>query len=298
MRKQNEHKEAVRNYKDSIFRMIFSDKKELLALYNALNGSAYKNPDALVIKTLENVIYMNIKNDLSFLLHDGLYLYEHQSTFNPNMPIRDLLYIADQIQELLRMEDLYKSTQVKIPTPEFVTFYNGQQKQPEIRQLKLSDLFVKKVETPALELIVTQINLSTGCNKELLKKCRTLHDYVMYVDKVREYSKQGTLDEAVEQAVTECIKDDILKEFLLRQRSEAVKMTIYEFDQEQHDQTLHEEGYEYGYAEGRKEGRMESVYEFVQEGFVRVEDAATCLHMSVEDVEADMQQKGYEIPTC
>ncbi|MCD7836842.1 MAG: hypothetical protein LUG83_09405 [Lachnospiraceae bacterium] len=259
MSKQNEHRAAVRNYKDSVFRMIFSDKKELLALYNALNGSHYTDPEILTIKTLENAIYMNIKNDLSFLLHDGLYLYEHQSTFNPNMPLRDLFYVADEFQEIIRMEDLYKSTKVKIPTPEFVTFYNGKQKQPERKLLKLSDAFEKRVERPGMELIVTMLNINAGCNKELMEQCRTLRDYALYVEKVRSYSQTMETDEAVEKAVTECIKDDILKEFLLRQRAEAVKVTIYEFDQEQHNQTLREEGYVEGHAEGLAEGREKGI---------------------------------------
>ncbi len=226
MRKQKKQSATVRTYKDSLFRMIFSDKKELLTLYNALNGSDYTDPDELEIKTLENAIYLNMKNDLSFLLHDRLYLYEHQSTFNPNMPLRDLLYAADQLQEMVKEEDLYKSTQVRIPTPEFVTFYNGKQKQPERQLLKLSDAFEKRVERLSLELIVTMLNMNVGYNKELMKQCRTLRDYALYVEKIRTYSKTMETDAAVERAVTECIRDGILKDFLLRQRAEAYPLLV------------------------------------------------------------------------
>ncbi len=263
MRKQKKQSATVRTYKDSLFRMIFSDKKELLTLYNALNGSDYTDPNELEIKTLENAIYMNIKNDLSFLLHDGLYLYEHQSTFNPNMPLRDFLYAADELQEIVKEDDLYKSTQVKIPTPEFVTFYNGKQKQPERQLLKLSDAFEKHVERPSLELIVTMLNINVGYNKKLMKQCRTLRDYALYVEKVRTYSQTMETDAAVERAVSECIRDGILKDFLLRQRAEAVKVTIYEFDQEQHNQTLREEGRAKGREEGLAEGREEKLREQV-----------------------------------
>ena len=77
---------ANRNYKDTVFRMLFSDKKNLLSLYNAVNSRDYTNPDDLEIVTLENAIYMGMKNDLAFIIDTNLYLYEHQSTYNPNMP--------------------------------------------------------------------------------------------------------------------------------------------------------------------------------------------------------------------
>ncbi|MCI8745248.1 MAG: hypothetical protein HFI25_06185, partial [Lachnospiraceae bacterium] len=84
-----------RKYKDVLFRFIFRDKKDLLSLYNAINGTDYKNPEELEINTLENVIYMKMKNDLSFLVGASMNLYEHQSTWNPNMPLRGLFYFAE-----------------------------------------------------------------------------------------------------------------------------------------------------------------------------------------------------------
>ena len=92
---------ANRNYKDTVFRMLFSDKKNLLSLYNAVNSRDYTNPDDLEIVTLENAIYMGMKNDLAFIIDTNLYLYEHQSTYNPNMPLRDLFYISSEYQKML-----------------------------------------------------------------------------------------------------------------------------------------------------------------------------------------------------
>ena len=85
-----------RNYKDTVFRMLFNNKEALLSLYNAINGTHYDKTDDLEIITLENAVYMAMKNDIAFIL--GLYmnLYEHQSTLNPNMPLRDLFYIANR----------------------------------------------------------------------------------------------------------------------------------------------------------------------------------------------------------
>ena len=116
---------ANRNYKDTVFRMLFSDRKNLLSLYNAVNQSNYKNPEDLEIVTLENAIYMGIKNDLAFIMDTNLYLYEHQSTYNPNMPLRDLFYICSEYQKLVDKKSLFSSTLQKIPAPNFIEFYNG-----------------------------------------------------------------------------------------------------------------------------------------------------------------------------
>lgn len=119
---------ANRNYKDTVFRMIFSDRKNLLSLYNAVNGTSYKNPEELEIVTLENAIYMGMKNDLAFIIATNLFLYEHQSTYNPNMPLRDLFYISSEYQKLVDHKSLYSSVLQKIPAPNFIVFYNGTRK--------------------------------------------------------------------------------------------------------------------------------------------------------------------------
>ncbi len=92
---------ANRKYKNTVFRMLFSDKVNLLSLYNAINDSNYTDPNQLEIVTLENAVYMGMKNDLSFLIDTSLFLYEHQSTYNPNMPLRDLFYISSEYQKLV-----------------------------------------------------------------------------------------------------------------------------------------------------------------------------------------------------
>ncbi len=135
----------VRTYKDRIFRMIFKEKPALLALYNAMNGTAYTDPEELVITTLENAIYLGMKNDVSFMICDRLFLYEHQSTQNPNMPLRNLLYVADLYSVLTKDMFLYGEIPVAIPEPRFVVFYNGQQKMDERSSLRLSDLYKPKV---------------------------------------------------------------------------------------------------------------------------------------------------------
>lgn len=246
-----------RNYKDTIFRMVFREKKELLALYNAVADRSYENPEHLEIKTLENAIYMGIKNDVSFLIDSRLYLYEHQSTVCPNIPLRNLLYVADQLQEMTESEDLCTSKRIMIPTPEFVTFYNGMEKCPEKQEIRLSESFEKDTDNPKLELKVLVLNINPGYNGKLMNACRTLRDYSLYVAAVREYSKRMSLEEAVERAVEECIKKDILKEFLRKQKAEVMKVSLYEYDAAKHDRTLLSEGIEIGKKEGMQQGKRD-----------------------------------------
>ena len=248
-----------RNYKDTFFRMLFKEKENLLSLYNALNGTDYTDVDELEIATLENAVYMNYKNDVSFVFEHELLLYEHQSTVNPNMPLRDLFYVTDILQKRTYNKDLYSTKRIRIPAPRFVVFYNGVDHQPERYTLKLSDAYEKKQEDPELELTVTMYNINYGCNKEIMDACRTLKEYAMYVERVRTYAKQMPLNEAVERAIDECIEEDILSDFLKRNRAEVMAVSIYEYDEELHFKTLFEEGHESGYTEGREAGLTEGV---------------------------------------
>ena len=239
-----------RNYKDTIFRMLFKDKENLLSLYNALNRTNYTDVDGLEITTLENAVYMNYKNDVSFVFDYELMIYEHQSTMNLNMPLRDLFYVSDTLQKRTYDRNLYGSKLIRIPAPRFVVFYNGVAYQPEKQILKLSDAYEKRQESPELELSVTVYNINRGNNKELMDACQTLREYALYVERVRIYAKQMPLVEAVEKAVDYCIETGILAEFLRKNRAEAIKVSIYEYDEELHFRTLKEEGREEGFEQG------------------------------------------------
>lgn len=225
---------ANRKYKDTMFRMIFKDKKELLSLYNAVNGSHHENEEDLQIVTLENAIYMNMKNDLAFLIDFHLYLYEHQSTYNPNIPLRNLFYVAREYQKLTNDQSLYSSTIIHIPAPKFIVFYNGMKKQPEMTLLKLSDSYLTNEVDPQLELKVTMLDINFGNNQRILDSCPTLRDYMLYIEQIRKHLNLPgiSLEAAVEYAVTECIKNNILADFLRQNRAEAISMSIFEFDEE------------------------------------------------------------------
>ncbi len=262
-RKQNHNKAgrsfagnipAVRNYKDTVFRMLFSDRKNLLSLYNAVNQKAYQNPDDLEIVTLENAIYMGMKNDLAFIIDTNLYLYEHQSTYNPNIPLRDLFYICNEYQKLVDKKSLYSSGLIKIPAPNFIEFYNGSQVISDKTEHRLSSSFEHLSGEPRLELIVTVLNINDGHNSELMHHCDTLREYSQYVARVRSYAATAPLDQAVQRAVDECIQEGILADFLSRNRAEVISMSIFEYDKELEEKKLRKAEYEAGFAEGEISG--------------------------------------------
>ncbi len=260
---------VVRNHKDTVFRMIYKDRTKLLELYNALNGTDYEDAAELEVCTLENAIYMGMKNDVSFLFDSEMNLYEHQSTFNPNMPLRDLMYAAKQLEKYMAEDTLYSSKLVKIPVPRFVVFYNGTEKQPERRVLKLSDAYEKKVASPELELKVLMLNINQGNNRKLMQRCKTLKEYCQFVECIRKYAATMEIAEAVDRAVTECIKKNILADFLTKQRAEVVAVSIFEYNEEEELKKIRAAefsvGREAGYEEGEAAGKAESVLELLED---------------------------------
>lgn len=254
---------ANRMYKSRIFAMLFSDRNELLKLYNAINGTSYDDPDLLQVNTLENAVYMSMQNDVSFIIDMRLNLYEHQSTYSPNLPVRYLLYVADVYSDYTKDMNLYGTKTVKLPTPRFVIFYNGQAEQPDRKELKLSELFSIPDADPSLELKAVMLNINKGHNRKLMETCRTLQDYAEYTFRVREYAAEMPLDLAVEQAITECISEGILADFLRKNRAEAKKVSIYEYDEERHMRQTREEGMEEGYANGFSQGIEQGITQTV-----------------------------------
>lgn len=244
--------------------MLYSDKKELLDLYNAISGKHYEDPELLEINTLENAIYMSMHNDVSFLIDFRLSLYEHQSTYSPNLPLRYLFYIADLYSGITKDENLYGTRCVQIPAPQFVIFYNGSEKLPDRTVLKLSDAYSVKEDSPALELIAIMLNINSGHNEVLKNTCKSLKDYSEYTRRVREYAEVRPLEVAVEQAIMECIEEGILSEFLRKNRAEAKLVSIYEYDQEKHMRQEREASWEAGMEKGMEKGRVQLLKEQVQ----------------------------------
>ena len=244
--------------------MLFKEKENLLSLYNAVNGTAYVDTDELEITTLQDAVYMNYKNDVSFVFDFELNLYEHQSTVNPNMPLRDLIYVTTVLQGIIRDEDLYSSKLIKLPTPRFVVFYNGTEPQPHKQILRLSDAYEKQLDLPELELSVTVYNINFAENKELLEACKVLKEYAQYVAIVRKFAMEKPLEKAVEQAVDTCIKNGILEDFLRKNRAEAIEMSIFEYDEEKHLTNEREIWKQAGILEG--ESRLTKLLQLMMQG--------------------------------
>ena len=259
---------AKREYKDTVFRMLFSDKKNLLSLYNAVTGRAYENAEDLEIVTLDNAVYMGMKNDLSFLLDTRIYLYEHQSTKNPNMPLRDLFYISLEYQKYVSDKSLYSSTLQKLPAPVFMVFYNGTEEMEERTELRLSQAYEHFEGEPNLELKVMVLNINAGHNEELMEQCRMLKEYAQYVARVRGYAGSMKLEEAVRRAIRECITEGILTDFLRKNRAEVEMVSILEYDKEYEEKKLRQAEYEAGEQAGLKKGEQIGMNRGLAQGIV------------------------------
>lgn len=280
---------AERKYKDTVFRMLFKDKTRLLSLYNAVNGSHHENPEDLQIVTLENAIYMSVKNDLAFIVDLQLHLYEHQSTVNPNMPLRFLQYVAKEYEKLTIKESLYTSQLVKIPTPKFLVFYNGVEMQPERQVLRLSNAFLTKQDEPQLELQVEVLNINEGYNTQIKEQCKALEEYMQYVDCVRKEAENKKLEDAVSSAVDKCIEQGILSDFLLANKAEVVSMSIFEYDEEKAKKAW----IEIGEARGREQGMEQGTQRLLQL-IAKMSEAGETDNISRLSEDADFLQEMYE----
>ncbi len=264
-----------RNVKDRLFCYIFEkDRSALLELYNALNGTDYVDPDALKIVTVENVIYLSMKNDLAFTISGVLNLYEQQSTVCPNIPVRFLIYLGEEYQKIIGEygdEKLYGTKLLKLPTPRCVVFYNGNKEEPEESFLYLSEAYEQQEADPAVELRVRMLNINYGYNQRLMDKCHRLWEYSYFVELVNAGLREGKgIQVSGEEAVEECLRRGILEDILSESRKEVLGMLLHECNEKKVWKYLRQEareiGLEEGLAEGREEGRKEGREEGREEG--------------------------------
>ena len=244
-----------REYKDRLFCLLFGReeyKDNILSLYNALNDTSYTNPDDIEITTINDAIYIRMKNDVSFLIDSYLPLWEQQSTYNPNMPVRGLMYFGKLYSAFItgRNLNIYGKTLIRIPTPQYTVLYNGENEEPSVVKLKLSDAFIHKDDSGQFQWTATMINLNKGKNDQLLAKCKALSDYMHLINLIREYQKRMTFKDAVDKAVEECIQNNVLAEFLTKHRSEVLDMCITEYNEKAFVSGIHEEGRQQGIQQG------------------------------------------------
>ena len=259
----NDKVQINREHKDRLFKFIFGNeehKEWTLSLYNAVNGSNYTDKDEIKFNTIENVVYMSMKNDLSFLVGNSISFYEQQSTYNPNMPVRFLIYsgmvYAKHITDKGEIH-LYSQSRQKVPAPKCICFYNGRDDKEDKIILRFSDMFEKQ-EDSDIEVKVTMLNINYGHNKELLNACKPLQEYSLLVDNIRTFEEEYTLEEAVDKAIDELPEESVIKPFLLSNRAEVKRMCLTEYDEArimaEQRQDGYDEGKKDGYENGQKDG--------------------------------------------
>lgn len=256
-------KRAVnRNYKDSVFVDFFGQDEtaasNFLSLYNALHGTHLDNSTVLKPLRLEQVMYMTFYNDVSYLIDNKMIvLVEHQSTINPNMPIRCLEYVVRLYEQLLNAQERYARKPIKIPTPEFYVFYNGLEDYPNEAELRLSEAFISREKEASLELTVRVLNINKRKGNKILQNCQPLEEYSLFVEAVRQHIEQDKAD-GFEKAIKECMQKGILKEYLQRKSREVINMLLAEYDYATDIAVQRKESFDMGLEQGKHESKFET----------------------------------------
>ena len=286
-----------RKYKDSVFVDLFSEdekaKENFLSLYNALHGTELKDTKQLKNVRLDQVLYMSFYNDVSYLVENKIIvLAEHQSTINPNMPLRCLEYISRLYETIFESKEKYSRKLLHIPRPEFYVFYNGEEPFPCNKTLKLSDAFIERIEDSSLELIVKVININQQNHHPLLKNCQTMYEYTVFVETVRKW-KELDPQNGFQKAIEECIANNILRDYLKRKTKEVLNMLLAEYDYEtdiavqraEEREIAFAEGIEQGISQGTYQTKLETAKAFKQFGF-DIDKIAEGTGLSVEEIKA------------
>ena len=244
-----------RTYKDRLFKFIFGNeeyKEYALSLYNAVNNSHYTNVDDLRFTTMDDVLFLGMKNDVSFIIDSKMNLYEQQSTFSPNMPVRGLMYFGRLYDSYISTNDLnvYGSKLLKLPTPKFIVFYNGEKDIEDLKELRFTSSLMYPDES-SVEVVAQVININSGEADEILTRCQPLNDYSVFIERIKEKMYNGlTRDDAVLATVDSCIKDHILEDILVKHKSEVLGMFLTEYDEEKAMGLFYRDGHEDGMKDG------------------------------------------------
>lgn len=281
-------------HKNSMFVDLFYEdetaRENDISLYNALHEDQPLPEDAQIQRIrVDDVLYMNFKNDVSFGIEDKVLVFtEHQATINENMPLRSLMYIGRAYEQLVPVKSRYKKKMVKLPAPEFYTFYNGVQPLEQEMELKLSDAYQSNAESPMLELKVKVLNINPGENHRILDKCKVLKEYGIFNDTVRKYTNQGK-EEPVKLAIKECIEHGILADYLKRKGSQVVNMLIAEYDYGLDIEVQREEARAEGFSQGITRGELIKLIKMIQK---------KCKNgKSLSQTASDLEEKTEDIAT-
>ncbi|MBR6159164.1 MAG: hypothetical protein IKQ40_02590 [Lachnospiraceae bacterium] len=275
-----------REFKSDVFSMLMEDKANALEVYNALNGSSYDDPEQIELVNLEKGISVSVRNDAAFIIAADVSIYEHQSTYNPNMPLRSLIYFVDIIKEhVIKGKDVFSSHKVMIPTPHFAVFYNGKVNRPSKETLKLSSSFQGKTEEPELELFCTVYNINPGKDEGLLGKCKALDGYTTFVENVRKNEVEG-VENPIEKAIDYCIANHILEDFFRKRKREVLNAMTIDMTFEVREGLIREEEHELGRIEGHAEGHAEELIRQIQKKVIKGKD----LDMIIDELESSEEE--------
>ena len=266
---------AKRNYKDNTFCALFSEKRNLIELYNALSGSSFDMDTPVEIVTLDNTFFGDRENDLSFIIDNRwIVLAEQQSTLCPNIPLRMLVYVARQYENLVFSRDIYSRKLVKIPTPELYVFYNGPQDAPVEQEMKLSDAFMAECDKIALEVAVKFINVNYEKGAEILKRCKAMEGYSLLLHMIREECEAtGELKTAIEKCIRKCVEEGIIADFLKEHGGEVMSFLFEKLTREECEAIREADGFEEGYAKGIEKGEASGFAKGKTEGYEEGEAA-------------------------
>ena len=261
---------AHREFSDRLFCFIFGSeehKEWMLSLYNAVNHTNYADPSLIQFNTIKEVLYLGMHNDVSVLIHNEIGLFEQQSTYSPNLPLRELQYLANLFEKYLQTNRLrkYGRKAIKLPVPRLIVLYNGEQDMPDEIISHLSDFYLEPVENPDVDVSVRILNINYGRNRELMEKCEPLREYAWFIHEVRKNRKMIGLTAAVDEAIRKMPEEFLLKPLLLIHRSEVKKMLLTEYNEVEVMAQCRDEGYEDGLEDGREEGRLEGRAEGCEE---------------------------------
>ena len=238
-KKSSAKSQANEKYKDRVFSTLFGNPEHkgwTLALYNAVNNSHYQNPNDIQFNTIDNALFLGIHNDVSFIIAFELNLWEHQSTPNPNMPMRFLRHIVQLYDKyiILSKYNAFSSRLQQLPRPRCVCFYNGTVDQPERQVLKLSDAFGISSEESDVEVKVTMLNINYGKNQELMNACEPLKEYAWLVARILQHKEEiNDLEKAIDFTIDEMPRDFVIRSFIIGHRAEVKKMFLTEWNEQE-----------------------------------------------------------------
>ena len=276
-------------YKDRLFSFMFgnSEHKEwTLSLYNAVNGTSYDDPEQISIETIRQVLYMGMHDDVAFIIADMLSLYEQQSTFNPNMPVRMLEYTANLMEKYIRQNRLNKFSrrQIMLPVPKLVVFYNGLEDEPDEMLLCLSDAFKAEYRHHAdIAVRVRMININRGRSEALMNACRPLTEYAWIVDSIRRKNKTDTLEAAIDKTIDRLPGGFLTKPFLEAHRAEVKNMLLTEYNEAETMELFKEEGRAEGRAEGTDMASLRSIRNLMRSMKLTAQQAMNALGIPADD---------------